>query len=57
MIGLLGLVILVLITVNTIVTTPEWGTGIEPGQAIPPFAAPLAHGHAEGRCQRRDARQ
>jgi hypothetical protein len=47
-VGLLALVILVLITVNTIVTKPNGAKGIEPGHAIPPFAAPLALGTLTG---------
>jgi hypothetical protein len=47
-VGLLALVILVLITVNTIVTKPNGARGIEPGHAIPPFAAPLALGTLKG---------
>jgi hypothetical protein len=47
-VGLLALVILVLITVNTIVTKPNGARGVEPGHAIPPFAAPLALGTLNG---------
>jgi hypothetical protein len=47
-VGLLALVILVLITVNTIVTKPNGARGIEPGHTIPPFAAPLALGRLTG---------
>lgn len=47
-VGLLGLVILALITINTIVTKPNGARGIEPGRAIPPFAAPLALGTLNG---------
>ncbi len=47
-VGLLALAILVLITVNTIVTKPNGAKGIEPGHAIPPFAAPLASGTLKG---------
>lgn len=47
-VGLLALVILVLITVNTIVTKPNGAKGVEPGHAIPPFAAPLALGTLSG---------
>jgi hypothetical protein len=46
--GLLALVILVLVTINTIVTKPNGAKGIEPGHAIPPFAAPLALGTLSG---------
>jgi hypothetical protein len=47
-VGLLALVILVLITVNTVLTKPNGARGIEPGHAIPPFAAPLALGTLKG---------
>jgi hypothetical protein len=47
-VGLLALVILVLITINTIVTKPNGAKGIEPGYTIPPFAAPLALGTLNG---------
>ncbi len=47
-VGLLAIVILVLITINTIVTKPNGAKGIEPGYAIPPFAAPLAIGTLNG---------
>jgi hypothetical protein len=47
-VGLLALVVLVLITINTIVTKPNGARGIEPGRTIPPFAAPLATGRLTG---------
>jgi hypothetical protein len=47
-VGLLALVILVLITVNTVLTRPNGARGIEPGHTIPPFAAPLALGTLNG---------
>ena len=47
-VGLLALVILVLITINTVVTKPNGAKGIEPGYTIPPFAAPLALGTLTG---------
>jgi hypothetical protein len=47
-VGLLALVILALITVNTIVTKPNGVNGIPPGSRIPPFAVPLASGSLEG---------
>jgi hypothetical protein len=47
-VGLFALVILVLITINTIVTKPNGARGIEPGHPIPPFAAPLALGTLQG---------
>ncbi len=47
-IGLLGFVILVLITINTIVTPSNGLAGLAPGTPLPPFAAPLASGNLEG---------
>jgi hypothetical protein len=46
--GLLALLILALITVNTIVTKPNGATGIEPGHGLAPFAVPLASGTLNG---------
>jgi hypothetical protein len=45
---LLALVILVLITVNTITTKPNGDTGVAPGVQVPPFAVPLATGNLSG---------
>jgi hypothetical protein len=47
-VGLLGVVIVVLITVNTIVTKPNGSTGVPPGTKVPPFAVPLALSKLEG---------
>jgi hypothetical protein len=47
-IGALAIVILVLITINTIVTPSNGLTGLAPGEHIPPFAAPLATGDLQG---------
>jgi hypothetical protein len=41
-VALLAVVILVLITVNTLVTKPNGDAGIAPGAQVPPFAVPLA---------------
>lgn len=41
-VGLLAVLILVLITINTIVTKPNGGSGFAPGERIAPFAVPLA---------------
>ncbi|HXB14327.1 MAG TPA: hypothetical protein VNV44_01155 [Solirubrobacteraceae bacterium] len=41
-VALLAIVVLVLITVNTIVTKPNGSAGLAPGTALPPFAVPLA---------------
>jgi len=40
--GLLAVVLLALVTLNTIVTKPNGLDGIPPGERAPPFAAPLA---------------
>ncbi len=47
-VALLAIVILALITINTIVTKPNGARGVAAGQAIPPFAAPLASGSLAG---------
>ena len=47
-VGLLGLVILALITINTALTKPNGATGIPPGQPLAPFAVPLASGNLNG---------
>lgn len=46
--GILGLLILVLITINTALTKPNGAGGIEPGRRLPPFAVPLALGSLNG---------
>jgi hypothetical protein len=47
-VGLLALLILALITINTVATKPNGARGIEPGHALAPFAVPLAVGHLGG---------
>ncbi len=47
-VGLLGLLALVLITLNTALTKPNGATGIPPGQRMAPFAVPLATGDLVG---------
>ena len=47
-VALLAIVILVLITINTVLTKPNGARGIAPGQTIPPFAVPLALGSLKG---------
>ncbi len=47
-VGLLALLIIGLITLNTALTKPNGGSGVVPGQLVPPFAAPLATGHLSG---------
>jgi hypothetical protein len=47
-VGLLAVLILVLITINTIVTKPNGGSGFAPGQRLAPFAVPLALGSLRG---------
>lgn len=41
-VGVLGLIALLLITINTALTKPNGSTGIPPGQSLAPFAVPLA---------------
>lgn len=47
-VGLLALVILALITINTIVTKSNGAKGLAPGERMPPFAVPLALGDMVG---------
>jgi hypothetical protein len=47
-VGLLAIVILVAITINTIVTKPNGGSGFSPGERVAPFAVPLALGNLNG---------
>jgi hypothetical protein len=47
-VGLLALVILALITLNTILTKPNGATGLAAGASMPPFAVPLVTGNLRG---------
>jgi hypothetical protein len=47
-VGVLALVILALITLNTILTKPNGGAGIAPGAPLAPFAVPLVTGNLQG---------
>jgi hypothetical protein len=47
-VGVLALVILALITLNTVLTTPNGAAGLAPGSALPPFALPLVTGNLQG---------
>jgi hypothetical protein len=47
-VGILGLLIVVLITINTALTKPSGVGGIEPGHPLAPFAVPLALGEVNG---------
>lgn len=47
-VGALAVVILLLITLNTVLTTPNGSAGISPGTRLPPFAVPLAIGALDG---------
>ena len=47
-VGLLAIVILVLITINTIVTKPNGARGVDVGHKLPPFAVPLAQSGLSG---------
>lgn len=47
-VGVLGLVILILLGISVAMTKNGGAKGIEPGQAVPPFAAPLALGRLNG---------
>jgi len=47
-VGLLAILILALITLNTLVTKPNGDSGVAPGVHVPPFAVPLALGEMKG---------
>ncbi|HEY3759264.1 MAG TPA: hypothetical protein VGL37_05845 [Solirubrobacteraceae bacterium] len=47
-IGVLALVILALITLNTALTKPNGAAGLAPGAALPPFALPLVTSNLQG---------
>ena len=47
-VGVLGVLIVILITFNTVLTKPNGATGIPPGQPLAPFAVPLARGDVNG---------
>jgi hypothetical protein len=47
-VGLLAVVILILITINTVLTKPNGDTGVPPGVKVPPFAVPLGLGKLPG---------
>jgi hypothetical protein len=47
-IGAVALVVLVLITINTVLTTPNGATGLAPGSKLAPFAVPLVTGTLQG---------
>jgi len=47
-VGALGLVILVLITLNTVLTKPNGAAGLAAGARLPPFALPLVTSDLQG---------
>jgi AhpC/TSA family len=47
-VGVLALVILALITLNTVLTKPNGAAGITPGTRLAPFAVPLVTGNLQG---------
>ena len=47
-VGLLAVLVLVALTIGVALTRSNGATGIPPGQAVPPFAAPLASGTMKG---------
>lgn len=47
-VALVGLVLLVFITLNTVLTAPRGADGIAAGEQVPPFALPLATGEIKG---------
>jgi hypothetical protein len=46
--AVLGLLILVLIAIDTALTKPTGVAGVQPGRPLPPFAVPLATGDVKG---------
>jgi hypothetical protein len=47
-VGALAILIVALIAINTLLTTPNGSTGLPPGKPLPPFAVPLATGSLNG---------
>ena len=47
-VGAVAIVLLALIAINTLLTTPNGSTGVAPGKPLPPFAVPLATGALSG---------
>ena len=47
-VGLLGVLIVVLVSINAALTRPIGSVGVEPGHRLPPFAVPLARGDVNG---------
>jgi hypothetical protein len=47
-VGLLGVLIIVLLALNTALSKPHGASGIDPGRQLPPFAVPLASGSLSG---------
>jgi hypothetical protein len=47
-VGAVAIVLVVLISINTLLTAPNGGAGIAPGKRMPPFAVPLALGTLNG---------
>jgi hypothetical protein len=47
-VAVIGLVLLALVTINTLLTHPRGADGIVPGERAPPFAVPLATGSVQG---------
>jgi hypothetical protein len=47
-VGAVAIVLLALIAINTLLTTPNGSTGVTPGKPLPPFAVPLATGTLNG---------
>jgi hypothetical protein len=47
-VGVLGLLVVVLIAINTALTKPAGVMGVGPGNRLPPFAVPLALGSVNG---------
>src|SRR5207302_7626384 len=47
-VAVVAIIVIVLIGVNTLVSTPRGSSGVSPGRRLPPFAVPLAAGTLQG---------
>jgi hypothetical protein len=47
-VGAVAIVLLALIAINTLLTTPNGSTGLPPGRPLPPFAVPVVTGTLNG---------
>lgn len=47
-VAIVGVIFLIVVTVNTMLTKPNGAAGVPKGERVPPFAVPLATGDVEG---------